>query len=371
MKVLHINCNYITTALHQNLVRKLNEKQVDSTVFVPVCNEDLDNAVIEPDEYVRVSNCYRKWDRIFFQYKQRKIQNSIKKNVKNIQKMDIIHAYTLFSDGNVAYEIHKHFNIPYIVTIRDTDVNAFLKYMYHLRNKGLEIMLHSEYIVFLSSVYKEEVFSKYVPLKYKDKLLKKSLIIPNGIDDFWFENINKKIKRITNNVIKIISVGTICDRKNPLAVVEAAKLLIQDGYSVKVTFVGNCIDKKLKSKIIEYSFVKYIEKVGMDELISYYRENDLLVVPSKTETFGLVYAEAMSQGLPVIYTYGQGFDSQFEEGYIGYHVDARNARDIESKILKVIERYDEVSRNTIKCIEKFKWDNIATLYNEIYKKINN
>ena len=37
-----------------------------------------------------------------------------------------------------------------------------------------------------------------------------------------------------------------------------------------------------------------------------YRENDIYVMPSIIETFGLVYAEAMSQGLPVIYTRGQG-----------------------------------------------------------------
>ena len=39
------------------------------------------------------------------------------------------------------------------------------------------------------------------------------------------------------------------------------------------------------------------------------------------ESFGLTYAEAMSQGVPVIYSKGQGFDGQFKEGVVGYHVD--------------------------------------------------
>lgn len=40
-------------------------------------------------------------------------------------------------------------------------------------------------------------------------------------------------------------------------------------------------------------------------------------MPSHKETFGLVYAEAMSQGLPIIYTKNQGFDGQFPDGYVG------------------------------------------------------
>ena len=51
------------------------------------------------------------------------------------------------------------------------------------------------------------------------------------------------------------------------------------------------------------------------------------------ETFGLVYAEAMSQGLPIIYTKGQGFDEQFDEGKVGYHADCFNIEEIVKRII--------------------------------------
>ena len=41
-------------------------------------------------------------------------------------------------------------------------------------------------------------------------------------------------------------------------------------------------------------------------------------MPSITETFGLVYGEALSQGLLIIYTKGQGFDGQIKEKLAGY-----------------------------------------------------
>ena len=52
MKVLHINCNYIATTLHQLMVRELGKHGVDSEVFVPVY--DRSKGVIEPDDYVTV-----------------------------------------------------------------------------------------------------------------------------------------------------------------------------------------------------------------------------------------------------------------------------------------------------------------------------
>lgn len=58
-------------------------------------------------------------------------------------------------------------------------------------------------------------------------------------------------------------------------------------------------------------------------------------MPSFTESFGLVYAEAMSQGLPVIYSKGQGFDGQFAEGVVGYHVDAHDPEELCENIIKM------------------------------------
>ncbi|MBF1138813.1 MAG: glycosyltransferase, partial [[Eubacterium] sulci] len=37
------------------------------------------------------------------------------------------------------------------------------------------------------------------------------------------------------------------------------------------------------------------------ELIEEYRKADIFALLSKTESFGIVYAEAISQGLPILY----------------------------------------------------------------------
>ena len=92
-------------------------------------------------------------------------------------------------------------------------------------------------------------------------------------------------------------------------------------------------------------------------------------MPSFTETFGLVYAEAMSQGLPVVYTRGQGFDGQFEEGFAGYSVNSNSPEEIADVIEKIIADYSTISANCISGALQFNWKEIAEKYYEIYECI--
>jgi glycosyltransferase involved in cell wall biosynthesis len=79
--------------------------------------------------------------------------------------------------------------------------------------------------------------------------------------------------------------------------------------------------------------------------------------------------EAMSQGLPVIYSKGQGFDCQFDEGLVGYHVDAYDAQSVADGIEKVIKNFGTISKNTISSARIFNWQEITNRYAKIYSSI--
>lgn len=368
MRILHINCNYIGTTLHQLMIERLDKTCVENEVFVPTYNRK--NAVIIPNKNVYVSECFEKWDRVFFDYKQSKIIRAIEEYY-DVRKFDIIHAYTLFTDGNVARILSKKYGVPYVVAIRNTDVNDFFKKMIFLRNRGVHIMEEAKKIFFLSNAYRKTVFDKYIPNDLKCKIYNKTEIIPNGIDDFWINNLfyNRNFNHITSQIsekrIKLLYVGVVDKNKNITLTCNAIDILKNKGWSIEFTVVGKIKDQSLFKKI--ESKINYIPMQSKEKLISIYRDSDIFVMPSITETFGLVYAEAMSQGLPVIYTKGQGFDEQFDDGYIGFNCSSYDAGDLAEKIVSICKNYRTISENCYDACRKFNWDDITKRYLELYK----
>lgn len=365
MYILHINCNYIGTTLHQLMLENLEKIGYKSKVFVPIYNGEI--CVIKPNENVCVSKCIKKWDRLVFDYKQFKILTSVQKNF-DISKFAMLHAYTIFTDGNCAMRLSEIYGIPYVVAVRDTDVNVFFKKMIHLRKRGIKIMKNASAIYFLSESYKKQVIEKYVPSKDIEELIRKSYIVPNGIDDFWFKNIWNKNDFNMDKKINIIFVGKIIKRKNPLIILDAAKILKEKGYMIKITIVGSVGNKKMYKKLMKSEIVSYIPHCSKEKLAKLYRENDIFVMPSLTETFGLVYAEAMTQGLPVIYSRGQGFDGQFAEGMVGYAVNPNSPVDIAQRVLDIYNQYPEMSKRCVELCRRFEWKNIIEQYEKVYQK---
>ena len=372
MKILHINCNYMTTALHQTMVEHLESLGIENCVFAPVY--DAKRAVVNPNNNVIVSQCFKKWDRIWFGYKQKNIYKALIHTI-NPEDFNCIHAYTLFTDGNCALELSKKYGKPFVVAVRDTDVNIFFKSMPHLRGRGIKIMRHASRVFFLSTTYRDYVIDKYVPQRYKDEILKKSMIFPNGIDSFWFENsytnrnIPKTKQQFEKKYIKIIYAGRINNNKNPVATLKAMDVLEKMGYQTEFVVVGEFFDNSIKKILLSDKLVRYVVKLDKSKLIELYRNNDIFVMPSYNETFGLVYAEAMSQGLPVLYTKGQGFDGQFPDGEVGYAIDPYSPEDIANKIICAMQNYESINMNCIQRYQKFYWNRITDEYLTVYTEI--
>ena len=372
MKVLHINGNYIWTTLHQQMIRSLSNAGIENCVFVPT--HDKKNAVIDLDDNVVADDCFNKSDRFLFFHKQKKIIAAVER-LFDIESFDIIHAYTLFTDGNAAMQLSKRYGIPYVVAVRNTDVNTFFKYRFFLRNRGLKILENASNVFFLSETYKEKTIDSYVPKKLKQIINRKSYVIPNGIDHFWLENIYRDRdceeieERISEKRIRLVFAGIIDKNKNIELTARAAEQLINKGWDVHFTVVGKVADKKVAGRLRQKSFVSMIDKMPKESLIKQYREADIFVMPSHYESFGLVYAEAMSQGLPVIYTRGQGFDKNFEDGVIGYSVNDREIDDVVNHILRIAEDYSSISRRCIEKVFIFDWNLIAQQYLTVYNKV--
>ena len=120
---------------------------------------------------------------------------------------------------------------------------------------------------------------------------------------------DSKVKSPSN---RIVCIGLISERKNQLELLCAYALLPEELKSLELVFVGGdgddttqrnlCNDFIARNSLTKVSFVGHLEKPW-----SFVSERDIVVLPSKSETFGCVYVEALMNGVPVIASDNEGF----------------------------------------------------------------
>lgn len=353
------------------------KKNIEQIVYIPLRNsEKISSNITKKGDRVNLiySNVFNNIDRLFYHYKLNKILTDIKSKI-DFKKIDIIHAHFLFSMGGIALELKKEYQVDYVVSVRNSDLNLFFRFMPYLRKKGIKIMMEARRIIFISPAYKEHLINNYIPIEMRNYINHKTTVIPNGISSFWLQN-----KHINSNFdpkmnINLIYVGEFTKNKNIVTSIRVTRILKKLGYNAKFIIIGgrgeyeNKIKKlarKNKDIIDIYDRVKDKEK-----LLYMYRDGDIFIMPSFYETFGLVYLEAMSQGLPIIYTKGQGIDGYFENGKIGYSVNPRDVADIVKKIKLILQNYKEISSNCYNFIDNFSWNNIADMFFNSYQNTSN
>ena len=371
MRILHINTNYPYNVLHRNMIKAMPAGEAEHFVFAPVRKGSEPLPDTTPNVYSPV--CYTVADRFLYFNKRRKLYHTLEK-LLDLRSFGLLHAYTLFTDGDIAYRVHKKYGTPYAVAIRNSDVNFFFRWFFFLQPYAMRILENAETIFFLSDAYRREVFSRYIPSDKKESLYRKTAIIPNGIDTFWHSHVpeesvlENRTALAAQEPLPLLFAGTLDRNKNPRAIVEAMAILEKRGVKTRLTMVGKIKSKRYTEQLLQAPGVTYHEPMTQAPLLEQYRSHAIFVMPSYHETFGLVYAEALSQGMPVIYTRGQGFDGHFPEGSIGKAVEADRPEEIADAILTIRDAFPSIQHRCLAASQRFYWEKIDMAYMEIYKK---
>ena len=372
-KVLHVCSN--RNPIYVNLWDELIENRIDLSVF-HFSNKRVgmpEPGSIYDKEYIDTSLPFSNIDRWFFFNKEKKVMRALKNRLSG-KSFNMIHAHTLFSEGYLAYKLHKESGIPYIVAVRNTDINVFFKYRKYLHGLGCEILKNADRIIFLTSVYEQKLFDKYIPKKFRDELKSKIVIIPNGLDSLFLNNMAQPRSRVSENKLNVITVGMVNKNKNQTYICDQLEKYQKDNPNIIVSYKNFGIirferDKKYAALLNKYPFAERCEPKSHMELIEEYRKADIFALLSKTESFGIVYAEAISQGLPILYTKGEGFDTQFEDGVVGHAVDLSQNGDFVQKLESILKDYEGFSKRALEGASKFDWKKIGRRYSELYAEV--
>lgn len=370
-KVLYIAEDYFTSKVHHSLCEELGKKWVDVTLFAVERESNQNRRLKElphSDFYQLITSKIEGsqfWYKYNFNYKIKMKYALLQEYILN-KEYDMSYAATLFSEGAIAYQLYRERNIPYVVAVRSTDYFFYFLKMFHLWQLGKDILEHAQKIIFITpSLYKSVLMLPQLKSMQKE-IVAKAEIIPNGLDPFWRENIcNAEITTPT----KLLYVGNFAECKNLPRLIKAVAAIKNSNPELTLTLIGDGGDqeKKVKKSAKRYEWISTPGRVNdRNELLRIYREHHLFVMPS-FETFGLVYLEALTQGLPLIYAQNSGFDGIYPDGKIGYAVKLHEQNDISRKIELLLQNYSKFKDNIRQLsFDQYDWKIIAERFAAIF-----
>jgi glycosyltransferase involved in cell wall biosynthesis len=115
----------------------------------------------------------------------------------------------------------------------------------------------------------------------------------------------------------LLYVGRLSAEKN----LESLRSLLVAFPEARLALVGDGPQRKTLEKHFAGLPVFFAGFLYQEELASAYASSDVFVMPSRTETLGLVVLEAMTSGLPVVAARAGGIPEMIEDEVSGYLVD--------------------------------------------------
>ena len=291
-------------------------------------------------------------------------RKNIRTSEKYFGKINLIHAHVSYPGGYIAYKLAKSLNIPYIIT-EHMGPFPFKEYLTGNRPiKEIDVAIRNANQVIAVSPSLSNVIMSYGYLK--------PIVIPNMVNENQF-NIKTKISS-SNKFIFLTLCSMAGNEKGIDDLLNAIELWMPDENSIQFIIAGdgeflpfykNLAIKKNIDKYIIWS--GYINRTDAPIL---FNSCNAFVLPSKQETFGVVYAEAIACGLPIIATKCGGPESIINKQN-GILVNIGDSIEIKNALINIYSNYHNYSKEKIRqnFLENFSQKNVVEKLLDIYNKI--
>lgn len=139
---------------------------------------------------------------------------------------------------------------------------------------------------------------------------------------------------------------------------------------------GN-LRKSMEEQAHKAGLEKAVEFAGrqpQEKLSSYYDRIDILLMPSRSEGFGLTAIEGMARGCVVVAARTGGLPEVVRDGEVGLLHEPEQVKDLAAQINKLIEQpalWKQFSNEAITYVQRFSFERFSQLFNNLYQKIEN
>lgn len=292
-----------------------------------------------------------------FNKRMEKLYNEI---VKNEGPIDIIHAQSSLWGGISAAYIAEKYNIPLVIT----------------EHSSVE-----------RGPYVKEGYIPYIKNSYRKA--KKVITVGNGLKKEIANLSGRSDIEVIGNLVDL-SIFNIKEKEKiekfiffSLAFLEGEKgfdTLIKafskkfKGKEATLYIGGDGSQRKWLEGIAEENGVKdqvvFLGALSRNEVAQWMNKCDCFVLPSRYETFGVVYIEALASGKPVIGALNGGAEDIIND-INGYLVPVDNIDELSEKMLLVYNNIDNFNNEKIRtdCLNRFSPEVIINKIISVYNKI--
>ncbi len=281
---------------------------------------------------------------------------------KNIAP-DLIEAHKFTIEGLIGQDLAKAFNVPLICDVQGyTDINI-LKKKQSLRGRYKQIARECAAIL----PYAPWPLKAFEDLIGLDRAKATCLPVVPYVDEMSAAPIIEDDK--------LLSVFHLdgWQNKNFENMVQAVKALSIKRKNITLDVYGSGAPKTLLTlqgvieKADAASCVRLMGPVDHGDMQGVMKKYAAFVMPSKSESYGLVYVEALFSGVPVMFNANRGISGYYDPKDIGYGADPHDVNDIMTGMEHLLDHQKSLKDNVEKMqkngdFEQLRKENILNTY---------
>ena len=290
------------------------------------------------------------------------------------EKLNLLHVHYAIPHASAALSAKqilasKGIDLPIITTLHGTDITLLGK------DKSFKSVIefainNSDAVTAVSQSLKKETLSSF-------NINKEIQVVPNFIDSNLYKyKIDEDLRRsfVSKEEKLIIHISNFRKVKRVQDVLKVfAK--IREKIPSKLLLIGDGPERlemeQLCRNLNLCESIRFIGKLkAVEKILSV---SDLFLLPSATESFGLVALEAMASKVPVISSNSGGLPEVNIDGKTGFLLDVKDVNAMAEKaiyLLKNQELLEEFKQNAYVHAMEFDLPNILPLYEKIYEELS-
>jgi teichuronic acid biosynthesis glycosyltransferase TuaC len=279
-------------------------------------------------------------------------------------KFDLIHAHFTWPSGAVAVELKKRFNVPVVIT-EHTHITLYKelkrrnKYYigtWKLCDAVIRVNRRDVHLFIEAGISPDKVFyiaNGYSPSKFK------AVSVNEAREKLGLE-ITKKI---------ILNISRLYDEKGQRYLIQSINGILSHNRDVMVYIGGSGpLKDKLELQIKNLKLQDNVKLIGFipDKLMPIWMSAcDLFILPSLSESFGIVQVEAFACGKPVVATRNGASEEIINSEDYGMLVDPGDSESLARAIMLALDKEWDPSK-IFSYAERFSLENISREIINVY-----